>query len=272
MEKLRTNNYLDAFTDELQSAGRLTFSLKELNGHFPKHSANALKLSLTRLSKAGRIRSVHKGFYVIIPPEYRSRKSIPPELFVDRLFKHLDRNYYFALLTAANYHGATHQQIMESYVCIEKPAMRKSNGQPFRINYIVKSDFPKYGIIQKKTETGYINISGAELTALDLIKFQKNAGGINRAIGLIMEMKENIHPKNFEDVLTNIFPVSTLQRAGYIFDVILQLPDIANCIEEKLKSVTHYPIPLEISEPHNHCTRDAKWKIIENCAIELEPA
>jgi len=59
-----------------------------------------------RLVDKGRISPKRQNFYLIIPPEYATRQTLPLGFFVDNLIKFLDRNYYVGLLTAAMNHGA----------------------------------------------------------------------------------------------------------------------------------------------------------------------
>ncbi len=54
-------------------------------------SEGALKNSLWRLSKAGRVILPHRGFYVIVPPEYRAAGSIPPSWIIRDLMAYLGR-------------------------------------------------------------------------------------------------------------------------------------------------------------------------------------
>ena len=52
-------------------------------------SADAAKLALNRLAKQQVIASPARGFYVIIPPEYRSLGCLPADQFVPELMKRL---------------------------------------------------------------------------------------------------------------------------------------------------------------------------------------
>jgi len=165
-------NYLENLINEVQSDGKLYFTLEEVKERFDSYYESALKFSLNRLINKGRIASVYKGFYAIIPPEYSHQKMLPPELFIDDLFKYLDRSYYIGLLSAAFYHGASHQQPQEYFILIDKPAMRSTKVEELKINYVVKSGLEKSGIENKKTSAGYMKISNPEQTAVDLIKFQ----------------------------------------------------------------------------------------------------
>jgi predicted transcriptional regulator of viral defense system len=70
----------------------------------------ATRAALRRLLRRGSIASPYRGFYVNVPPEYRRMGCVPAEQFVPQLMEHLGLDYYAALLTAGQYHGAAHQQ------------------------------------------------------------------------------------------------------------------------------------------------------------------
>ncbi len=246
MQKEKIYNYLEQNINSLQSNGKLSFSLAELRNEFSSYSLDAIKLSLNRLSKKGKIVSVYKGFYVIIPPEYSQRKILPPELFLDSLFKYLDRPYYLGLLSAAAMHGASHQQAMESYVFINKPPIRPTKVEGIKINYVVKSEFPEHGLEQRKTAAGYLNISGPELTALDLVEYQQRVGGLNRISTIIYELSESMQPEKLKLILQNKASLSAIQRLGYILSKSIALRDVAL---DKSESIPVHPGKEISSQP-----------------------
>jgi hypothetical protein len=116
LETPRNNNYLLSWVEKQQSWGKYVFSLEQIRSDFPDITEQALILALTRLSTKGRVLSVYKGFYLIIPPEYTSRGLLPPMLFIDSLMKFVDKPYYVGLLSAAALNGAAHQQPQEFFV------------------------------------------------------------------------------------------------------------------------------------------------------------
>jgi len=61
---------MTAFVDDLQAKGRYTFNLAETMDA-DRRSAIAREAALRRLKQKGRIASPRKGFYVIVPVEYR---------------------------------------------------------------------------------------------------------------------------------------------------------------------------------------------------------
>lgn len=78
---------------DLPKKGKITFSLDEINTQFPRTTANNKRVSLWRLVEAGKIQSVWKGFYVIVPVEYELKGSVPPTVYIDQ-FQRFERHFY----------------------------------------------------------------------------------------------------------------------------------------------------------------------------------
>lgn len=270
MEKEQIYNYLGSYLQNLQAEGKLYFSLDTLRKEFPSYSYNALQTNLKRLSKKNKVRSVLKGFYVIIPPEYSNRKILPPELFLDSLFKYLERPYYIGLLSAAALHGAAHQQPQETYVFINKPPLRSTKIEGIKINYVVKSIFPLSGIEKRKTETGYINISSPELTAIDLVEYQNRVGGLNRVATVLDELTETISPDKLKEILQNKISLASLQRLGYLLDCVLKKKELASAVENYLADKKIFRVPLNSTSKKNGVATNLLWKVIENLKIETD--
>ena len=268
MEKIY--NYLENHLLEIQAKGKLFFLLQDLRKVFPDYSVNALQMNLKRLSKKNKVRFLMKGFYLIIPPEYFFRKILPPELFIDPLFKYLERPYYLGLLSASALHGASHQQAMETYLFITKPPIRSTNVEGLKINYLVRSTIPQVGVVKRKTETGYINISSPELTAVDLIQFQHRVGGLNRVATLLYELSEEMSAEKLKEVLKNNFSLSVLQRLGYILDCVLHKEDLSLVIKDFLLDKKIFRIPLKSDLKKEGFPVHPVWKIIENYKIETD--
>lgn len=104
---------IHGWIENLQSQGKFAFSLAFVQEQLPRFSNIAIKSSLNRLTKKGTIISIHKGYYLIIPPQYKSKGVLPPALYLDAFMRELNRPYYLALINAAAYHGASHQQPQE---------------------------------------------------------------------------------------------------------------------------------------------------------------
>ena len=264
------HNYLLRYAEKRLASGKLYLTLNDLRKEFASYSDSALTFSLNRLSKKGKIVSIHKGFYLIIPPDRMAKGILPPPLFVDSLMNYLNRVYYVGLLSASVYYGASHQQAQEYFLFINKPQLREKNKKGLKLNFVVKSDIPQIGVEKKKTEAGYINVSSAELTAIDLVKYQSKIGGINRVVSVISELVEEMKVSSLKNLLDNeIIGDASLQRLGYILDK-LNESDLADVVFGSLSKKQLFKVPLKSDSNKNGFPLNKKWKIIENIELDLE--
>ena len=145
---------LEDWVNKLQSMGKTAFSLRQVISELPTHSEVAINNALNRLSRKGTILSVHKGYYLIISPQYASWGIQPAIDFMDGLMKHLERQYYVALLSAAALHGSAHQKPQEFYVITQPPALRPTKKKRLKNNYFTKTTIPENHIVKIKPGTG----------------------------------------------------------------------------------------------------------------------
>lgn len=178
MAKSSNNLSIAQWMDKLLARGAYSFAVETLQAELPGYTGTAIKRALNRLSSKGKMVSFYKGYYLILTPQYASRGVLPPPMFLDAFMKHLNRPYYVALLNAAAFHGASHQQPQEYFVMTGYPVLRPTQKKGLKIHYISIGKIPESLIEKRKTEAGYLNISNAALTACDLIQFEKRAGGI----------------------------------------------------------------------------------------------
>lgn len=260
-----------SWVEKLQSWGKYVFSLEQVKADFPDVSDQALSLALTRLSNKGRILSVYKGFYLVVPPEYASRGLLPPMLFIDSLMKFIDKPYYVGLLSAAALHEAAHQQPQEFFVVTDskqKATLKKG----LKINYITKKYIPEDLLEKRKTESGYVNVSNPELTAADIVYYDNRIGGINRAVSVLNELAEAMKPERFTEELINTLTIPTIQRLGYLLDVVLKQKKLADKLyaeSRKLEKI-FFRQPLKAGVEKTGFPKDDRWKIIINTDIEID--
>jgi len=258
------------FVKSLQKRGRYTFSLEECMENVPKQ-AIAVKRDLDRLKNSGEIVSIWKGFYLIITLEYTSRGIMPPILFIDFLMKHLKREYYVGLLSAAALYGASHQQPQEFFVIIKKPSVRPLLKKGLKINFIIKNNWPLNGIQAQKTSSGFVQVSSPELTALDLSTYLKRIGGLNRLAVVLSELIDEIETEKLLSIISQKQQVSSMQRLGYVMDRILKKPIPSDFFYNNLKKQRITYVPLQPGKNAKGVQKDNKWKILINAKIDITP-
>jgi len=160
---------LASFVQDLAAKGRASFSLKDLKV-LKDSTPVALKAALRRLRKKGEIAMPYRGFYVILPPEYRADGCLPPEQFIPDLMDHLGESYYASLLTAAEYHGAAHQRPQVFQVVVAKTRRSIQCGK-MKVEFILRKNAAKIPTETRNTPAGVLKIATPEATALDLIGY-----------------------------------------------------------------------------------------------------
>jgi hypothetical protein len=122
-----------------------------------------------------------------------------------------------------------------------------------------------------RTEYGDIKVSLPELTASDLITFQKEIGGLNRACTVLYELVENLDFEKLDKDFFDFVPTSTIQRLGYLLNNELEQADLSENSYKKTKEFDckFQKIPLKNGKSTENCETNSKWKIIINERIEI---
>ncbi len=158
---------LSAFLEQKLKLGSITFTKTEAIESLGCSELAFMRAS-QRFQKKGLLLRPVSGFYVIVEIEYRDAGGPPPIHFIGKLMKYLKLPYYVGLLTAAKYHGATHQAVFETQVFTTKPLPVIKYGK-HRIRFITNKFTDKIPKEPLKTPHGDILISSPEATVVDLI-------------------------------------------------------------------------------------------------------
>lgn len=208
---LHARDYIDA----LAARGRYFFASGDAQkalGVSPIAAASALN----RLSRRKLVASPARGFYVVIPPEYRSLGCLPAEQFIPDLMERLHLSYYVGLLSAAQYHGAAHHSPQELQVFLEKNRRPIQCGA-VRVRFIARAGLTKVSVQSLNTPSGSLLVSSPEATAIDLIGYAHRAGGLGNVATVLSELAEKIDPVKLA-AAARTAPVSWSQRLGFLLD------------------------------------------------------
>lgn len=245
-----------------------SFSMDELINN--TDSSRFLKSELTRLIEKKEIVSVRKGFYLIIPPRYSKQGSLPIQLYIDKLFKYLNRNYYIGFYSAAKFHGASHQQTHKEYVMTETPKLNDIKKKELNIRFLTTTKWALKNIIEKKSDAGIFKLSSPALTVVDLINHQTKVGGINRMLAILEELSEEITEQDLKDLLSWYPYMSTLQRFGFLLEELKVNANYCNQIKNYLDQSKIYPVLLSPRKGESPGAVDNQWKVDVNIKLESD--
>lgn len=252
--------------------GFYSFSKADLISIGLSISESSISRSLNRLEHNGMIMSPWQNFYVIIPTEYKLRGLVPPIFYIDKLMQFLNREYYISLLTAAELNGASHQRAMVFQVTMNGRSVRSGVKNGTRIEFFTRQDLPLQFTTKMKTKSGYVTVSRPELTALDLVADYNKVGGLSRAAEILSELSEHTEWDNNKLPLLTYFKLPTIQRLGYILDL-LELSDQSDALYSLMlqmnKTTRRTPLKVE-QNVSDDMSSDNRWKIIENYNLEID--
>lgn len=257
------------YIKKLLSVEEYSFSIDELRAYVNK-SEVPIKRELDRLIEKGEIISLRKGFYLIITPRYSSAQKLPIQLYCEKLFKHLDRNYYIAFFSAAKFHGASHQQVHRDYIITEKPKFNDISKGAIDIRFFTTSNWADKNIQTKKSDAGPYKVSSPALTIVDLIHYQTKLGGINRMLAVIEELSEELNESDLGELLSWYPNKSTLQRFGFLLEELGIKEDLQDLIFMSLKSTNFFPVLLSPKSNEKPGAVNNRWKVAINIKLESD--
>jgi len=257
------------YIKRLLSIEEYSFSVDELREKTGK-SNTSIKRELDRLTEKREIVNLRKGFYLIITPRYSSAQKLPIQLYSEKLFKYLNRNYYVALFSAAKFHGASHQQVQRDYIITERPKYNNITKRAIEICFFSTSNWTGKNIQMKKSDAGIYKVSSPALTIVDLIHHQSKLGGINRMLVIIEELSEELTEADLVELL-NWYPhKSTLQRLGFLLEELEINDDFQELIFKQLKMSKFFPVLLSPKSNEKPGAVNNSWKVAVNVKLESD--
>ena len=249
--------------------GMVTFSKEEISHELAQKSAESIHKDLGRLVAKGYIQSVFRGFYVIVPVQYRLKGIVPPSYFIDDLMWHLGKPYYVGLLSAAAMHGAGHQRAMQTQVMTVIPRLNVSRKDTL-IDWNYRTEMPEELVQTRNGEMGVLRYSSPELTMVDMVQYADHVGGFQRAATVLAELVESVDMGKIEAVLPWT-TVATMMRLGYILEMVLGEQEKADALYAMMKSrMGKKSWLLNPKVVRKESAASNRWHVNGNVEIEID--
>lgn len=230
-------------------------------------SPDSVKLALNRLKSQGILASPARGFYVILPPEYRGLGCLPPDQFIPDLMARAAMPYYAGLLSAAQFHGSAHQRPQEFQVVLPRNRRPIECGK-VRVAFIARKSISKVPVQLFNTPRGTIRVSTIEATLVDLVGYPNRAGGLEITATIISELSERIDPFRLVEAAQTA-PLPWAQRLGHLLEGVSGTETVAP-LKQYVRDSSAQWVPLSIGSSTASIKRDKEWKVDVNAAVEVE--
>lgn len=268
---------LDQFIDNQLALGISQFSREEADAALDL-KPQTLTAAITRLIKKTRLANPRRDFYLILRPEDRVTGAPDPARWIDGLMHHQGIDYRISLLRAASFHGSSHQAAMVFQVIVPRQLREIVIGR-HRIQFVYQSpdaflqtNLPR-NIEQLKTDTGYAQVAGRELTLLDCMRYFHHAGGINGVAQIVKDIGAKANPGHLKK-LAALFDTATVRRLGFLLELFgyqrqfEALGPIAMSAKTALAlDPSVQPMMAMHREPFE---KSAKWNLLINETVEID--
>ena len=271
----------------LEEKGIYSFSMQELKEVFPLLKEKTILNTLGTLKKQEKLLPLWNGIYSIVrfvdignATDNRAiREEGKPYFYIETLMQHLKREYYVALLSAVEVYLSPKEalQANEITVITSLPPLRDSFRGQGKIRYFVKKDIKNLREIGVKRKTlpfsieeRTLRVASLELTAVDLLLYEKEIGGIQKAVEVIQRIKKHLSWQELPKEVIFSTPVSIFQRLGYILSFIKE-EELAEGLKERVlstgkkirRTLLKTDVPEKGGEPF--CPI---WKIVVNIPLQ----
>jgi len=257
---------LSEYIDNLHQRGWYVFTKKDMAKQLPL-SPQALAIALYRQEQKGRIHRVKNDFYVIVPLEYRALGTIPGEWFLGELMRYQGISYYVGLLSAAAYHGASHQASQTLQVIVSRKIRDITIGR-LKIEFIQKKGISDAAVNNLQTPMGVVYFASPEQTAFDVMQFLPKCGHLDHVATIMSELTEKLSASKLQTLIP-YQETATIQRLGYLFET-LDREDLAKPLKQYLNSIKHPYAALRPDIPKTGYPISRDWHLYINHTFDSD--
>jgi predicted transcriptional regulator of viral defense system len=227
----------------------------------------AVHSTIQRLRKKGDIAMPYRGFYVIVPPEYRILGCLPAEQFMPLLMEQIGETYYAGLLSAAQYHGAAHHRPQVFQVVTARNKASLECGK-VRVDFIARKNVHEMPTGTINTPRGMLRLASPETTAFDLVGYPQHAGGLDNVATILAELAEKLDPAELARI-AKLSPVTWAQRLGYLLDLV-GMSEKTDALVGYIATTRVVVTRLVPSQPVDGAEKNQRWQLLVNAEIEAE--
>ena len=206
-----------------------------------------------RLIKAGRLKAIRRGLYIVLSPFEYIKEYEPDKLLVASKIR---KEYYLGFHTALEYYGSAYSAFNQAYICI-KP---KNRFDPF--NYkrftfkpvFVKDTFSE--VFEKPYRKSVIKVSSKERTFIECVDRPQYSGGWEECLKSL----ENLNGVDVEKLINLTLKQerrSLVKRIGYV----LELLKNRSPFYEDIKDILFKKIEAKINAEPEYLVRGEKGSL-----------
>lgn len=247
---------------ELLAHGRYHFTTEEVVSALGE-PVSRIRAALRRLKANGEVVDPHRSFHIILPPEHRECGCPPGEELVPPLMQHLHEAYYVALLSAAELYGAPRER--HDFQVMTRLTRKPIDCGKSRVQFLGRKDLEQTPLFEKPAARGALRVASPEATALELVGYVDQCGGLGHVADVLSELVEVLDPEKLALIAPQA-PIAWAQRLGYLLDV-TDHRNVANVLVPVVREFARDFAPLVRARPQAGVRRLSRWKLAVNASV-----
>lgn len=254
--------------DDAERSGKLNLSTQEILAELPGLSLAALRQSLHRQQRRGRIIRLSRGsdHWLIVPLQHAASGAPPLETWLDRyMSKTLGLPYYVTLLSAAETYGASPYAVMVTQVMVPERRRGITVGR-HEVVFHTRARIESMPTRWYETSDGRFKVGTPELTAMELVERATLVGGMARVREVLRALWASCTAQGLTEALEAMQETPTAQRLGALLALDEQSA-LASLVREWLRDKPLRLIPLEQGQ-----TRGPLFQVDTSFKVRLSAA
>jgi hypothetical protein len=247
---------------ELTARGRYHFTTEDAVATLGD-PIQRVRAELSRLKANGEVVDPHRSFHVILPPEHRDCGCLPADALVPPLMQHLHEAYYVALLSAAELYGAPRER--HDFQVMTRLTRKPIDCGKSRLQFVGRKDLDQTPRFEKQAPQGVLQVASPEATALELVGYVDQCGGLWNVAEVLSELVDALDPQKLA-AMAPLGPIAWAQRLGYLLDV-TDNRGLANVLVPVVRDLARDFAPLVRSRPQAGVRRLSRWKLAVNASL-----
>jgi predicted transcriptional regulator of viral defense system len=179
--------------------------------------------------------------------------------------QHLGKTYYVALLSASELHGAAHQRPQRFQVMVKHNRRSLECGK-VRVQFVARKDLERTPIVGKNTARGVLRVASPEATALELVGYADQCGGLDNVASVLAELVETVDPPKLLTA-AKLCPIVWVQRLGYLLDVGGH-SELSDILMPHVQEHARVLAPLVRARSRAGSEHASRWKLAVNASVE----
>ena len=121
-------------------------------------------------------------------------------------------------------------------------------------------------VVERKTPRGFVRVASPEATALELVGYADQSGGLDNVASVLAELVPSIDPDRLVAECARS-PFAWVQRLGYLLDL-TEHRDLADRLAPSVIAHAHDVTPLVRATSRTGAPRDDRWRLAVNATVE----